>query len=268
MTITVDSPVIPPAEEEPQDQKEKVEEEATAVEEVAPSKPEGASSESESEEEAEYHAHVPASICQTKIPEEKEEEEEEEQIKKDEEQQVSAAVVPSIAVEVSQPTEETNQEEESIKEETMVERKDEKEEANVEKTDEKEEKESGRETEESTDDPMVTPEESPDGLIHAEETKMADPTEEQEQPKMNGEASLVEVDPRPQVICCSEVKPAAELLRGLNLPASRRNAHFFPCCFSFCQLSFSCLCENLSPMYILTLICLWKLKPYKDLWWC
>ncbi|XP_015236144.1 PREDICTED: band 4.1-like protein 2 isoform X5 [Cyprinodon variegatus] len=204
VTITVDSPVIPPAEEEPQDQKEKVEEEATAVEEVAPSKPEGASSESESEEEAEYHAHVPASICQTKIPEEKEEEEEEEQIKKDEEQQVSAAVVPSIAVEVSQPTEETNQEEESIKEETMVERKDEKEETNVEKTDEKEEKESGRETEESTDDPMVTPEESPDGLIHAEETKMADPTEEQEQPKMNGEASLVEVDPRPQVICCSE----------------------------------------------------------------
>ncbi|XP_038149170.1 band 4.1-like protein 2 [Cyprinodon tularosa] len=204
VTITVDSPVIPPAEDEPQDQKEKVEEEATAVEEVAPTKPEGASSESQSEEEAEYHAHVPASICQTKIPEEKEEEEEEEQIKKDEEQQVSAAVVPSLAVEVTQPTEETNQEEESIKEETMVERKDEKEETNVEKTDEKEEKESGRETEESTDDPMVTPEESPDGLIHAEETKMADPTEEQEQPKMNGEASLVEVDPRPQVICCSE----------------------------------------------------------------
>lgn len=33
---------------------------------------------------------------------------------------------------------------------------------------------------------------------------MAAPTEEQEQPKMNGEASLVDADPRPQVICCSE----------------------------------------------------------------
>uniref|UniRef100_A0A096MDN0 Erythrocyte membrane protein band 4.1 like 2 n=1 Tax=Poecilia formosa TaxID=48698 RepID=A0A096MDN0_POEFO len=70
--------------------------------------------------------------------------------------------------------------------------------------DDQEEKESGRETEDSTDDPMVTPEEAPEGLMVPEESAEAGPTEDLEQPKMNGEASLVEVDPRPQVICCSE----------------------------------------------------------------
>ncbi|KAM4712691.1 band 4.1-like protein 2 isoform 6-T6 [Anableps anableps] len=188
VTVTADSPAAPPAAQEPQDQKVKVEEEAAVVEEVNPAK---ASSESESEEEAEYHPNIPASIAQSQIPEEKEEEE---QMKEEEQQQVSAPVVPSLPVEVSQPAEEVSQEEESKKEETHVE----------EKKDEQEEKESGRETEDSTDDPMVTPEEAPFGLMLPEETMVANPSEEQEQPKMNGEASLVEVDPRLQVICCSE----------------------------------------------------------------
>uniref|UniRef100_A0A3B3XV68 FERM domain-containing protein n=1 Tax=Poecilia mexicana TaxID=48701 RepID=A0A3B3XV68_9TELE len=195
--VTADPTDAPPAEHEPQDQKVKVEEEAALaeVEEVSPVKPEKASSDSESEEEAEYHPNVPASISQSQIPEEKEEEE---QMKEEEEeqQQASAPVVPSLPAEVSQPAEETSQEEEeeSKKEEMEVE----------EKKDDQEEKESGRETEDSTDDPMVTPEEAPEGLMLPEESAEAGPTEDLEQPKMNGEASLVEVDPRPQVICCSE----------------------------------------------------------------
>ncbi|MED6275595.1 hypothetical protein CHARACLAT_028107, partial [Characodon lateralis] len=192
-SVTADSPATPPAEQEPRDQTVKVEEEVAAVEEVKPTEPERASSESESEEEAEYHPNVPASISQTEIPEEKEEEAEE-MMKKEEEQQVSAPVVPSLPVEVSQPTEEMCQEDESKKEDTYVE----------ENKDDQEEKESGRETEESTDDPMLTPEEAPDGVLLPGETMVTNPTEEQEQPRMNGEASLVEVDPRPQVICCSE----------------------------------------------------------------
>ncbi|XP_047244763.1 band 4.1-like protein 2 isoform X8 [Girardinichthys multiradiatus] len=193
VSVTADSPATPPAEQEPLDQTVKVEEEVAAVEEVKPTEPERASSESESEEEAEYHPNVPASISQTQIPEEKEEEAEE-MMKKEEEQQVSAPVVPSLPVEVSQPTEEMCQEDESKKEDTYVE----------ENKDDQEEKESGRETEESTDDPMLTPEEAPDGILLPGETMVTNPTEEQEQPRMNGEASLIEVDPRPQVICCSE----------------------------------------------------------------
>uniref|UniRef100_A0A3Q2PYS9 Erythrocyte membrane protein band 4.1 like 2 n=1 Tax=Fundulus heteroclitus TaxID=8078 RepID=A0A3Q2PYS9_FUNHE len=195
--VTADSPATPPAEPEPkpQDQTEMVEEEAAAVEEVKPVKPERASSESESEEEAEYQPNVAASISQTKIPEEKEEEEEQ-MTKEEERQQVSPPVVPAPPVEASEPAEELSQEEEEAKKEdtSVVE----------EKKDDQEEKESGRETEESTDDPMVTPEEAPEGLILPDETLVAKPTEEQERPKMNGEASLVEVDPRLQVICCSE----------------------------------------------------------------
>ncbi|XP_054900064.1 band 4.1-like protein 2 isoform X9 [Poeciliopsis prolifica] len=190
VTFTTDPPAASPAEGEPQDQKVKVEEEAAAVEEESPAKPEKASSESESEEEAEYHPNVSASVSQSQIPEEKEEEEPMEE----EQKQASAPVVPSLPVEVNQPAEEINREEESKKEEIQFE----------EKKDNQEEKESGRETEDSTDDPMVTPEEAPEGLMLPEESAEAGPTEEPEQPKMNGEASLVEVDPRPQVICCSE----------------------------------------------------------------
>ncbi|XP_043961767.1 band 4.1-like protein 2 isoform X7 [Gambusia affinis] len=195
VTVTADLPAAPPAEHEPQDQKVKIEEEAAVVEEISPAKPEKASSDSESEEEAEYHPNVPASISQSQIPEEKEEEEEQMKEEEEEQKQVSAPVVPSLPVEASQPAELMSQEEEeSKKEEMQVE----------EKKDDQEEKESGRETEDSTDDPMVTPEEEPEGLVLPEESAEAGPTEEPEQPKMNGEASLVEVDPRPQVICCSE----------------------------------------------------------------
>uniref|UniRef100_A0A3P8TM10 FERM domain-containing protein n=1 Tax=Amphiprion percula TaxID=161767 RepID=A0A3P8TM10_AMPPE len=161
---------LPAAEQETRKQEVRVvEEEVMLKEEVKPTKQECVSSESESEEEAEYHPNMP--IAQ--IPEEKEEEEEQEEMKKKEEveEDVSVPDAPSIPAE-----EETNRAEDDVKK---------------------------IETEESTDDPMVTPDEAPNGVLPPEEG-LAAPTLEKEEPKVNGEASLVEAEPRPQVICCSE----------------------------------------------------------------
>ncbi|XP_017264606.1 band 4.1-like protein 2 isoform X8 [Kryptolebias marmoratus] len=202
VTIASDAEVdAPPAEEQETQQDSAQVEEEVAAEEVQQGKPESVSSESESEDEAEYQPEVSVSISQTQIPEEKEEEEEPEKDDRDKgaEEQVSALEVPSLPAELSHPAEETIQEEEEEfrKEETDAE----------EKTAEKE-KESERETEESTEDPMVTPDEAPDSPTPPVETVAAAaspaPAEEEEEPKVNGEASLVEVEPRPQVICCSE----------------------------------------------------------------
>ncbi|KAM9338841.1 band 4.1-like protein 2 [Symphorus nematophorus] len=188
--VTISSP----AEQETREQGVKVEEEVTVAEEAKAAKQESISSESESEEEAEYHPNVSVSISHTQIPEEKEEEEEQEKKEEDKtaEQDTLAPDGPSVVAEISQPVEATSQEgEESRKEDTGAEKK---------------EKEGEKEMEESTDDPMLTPEEAPNGLTLPEEsvTMMAVPAEEEEEPKMNGEASLVEAEPRPQVICCSE----------------------------------------------------------------
>ncbi|XP_027139715.1 band 4.1-like protein 2 isoform X3 [Larimichthys crocea] len=191
VTVTISSP----AEQETKEQQVKVAEEAVVAEEAkAMKQQESISSDSESEEEAEYHPNVSVSISHTQIPEEKEEEEE--QRKKEEEEKtmepdMSAPDAPSPSVQVSQPVEPTDQHGEDNAEKMK----------NAE-----EEKEGERETEESTDDPMMTPDEAPNGLAMPEEsaTEMVAPAEEEEEPKMNGEASLVEAEPRPQVICCSE----------------------------------------------------------------
>ncbi|XP_054604325.1 band 4.1-like protein 2 isoform X6 [Nothobranchius furzeri] len=180
----------PPAEQETQQQEVKVQEEVVTVEETQQRKQESVSSESESEEEAEYHPDVPVSLCQTQIPEEKEEEEEEEEEEdvepeKEVEEQVSPPVALPALAEVSHPEDETSQEGVCRKE------------------DADENKEQEHETEESTDDVMVTPDEAPDSPLLSEETEKTAPSEEKE-PRVNGEALLVEVDPRPQVICCSE----------------------------------------------------------------
>lgn len=53
-----------------------------------------------------------------------------------------------------------------------------------------------KEGERGTDEPMVTPDASPSGPAQPDP-----PAEEEEEPRVNGE-------PRPQVICCSEVKSA------------------------------------------------------------
>nr|XP_033931659.1 band 4.1-like protein 2 isoform X8 [Pseudochaenichthys georgianus] len=148
------------------------EKEVVVTVETKEAKQESVSSESESEEEAEYHPNV--SICHTQIPEEEEEEEEEEE--KEEEKGVSVPDAPSLPAEV---------------EEEEIEKK-----KNVEKEVEAK----------SNDDPITTqatnghtlPKES--GLAPEEEEE----EEEEEELKMNGEASVVEAEPRPHVICCSE----------------------------------------------------------------
>lgn len=229
----------------------KVEEEVAVAEEVKAVKQESISSESESEEEAEYHPNVSVSISHTQIPEEKEEEEEQE--KKEEEktaeQDMTVPDAPSLPAEVSQPVEAPGREgEESQRED-----------AEAEKKNAEEEKEGARETEESTDDPMVTPDEAPNGITLPEErvTVTVAPAEEEEEPKMNGEASLVEAEPRPQVICCSEVKSSLGRLRIFpgfwSLLPTVETPTFFPSCLPQCRYP-SCLREYLSPMYILTLI--------------
>uniref|UniRef100_A0A8C3ASF5 Erythrocyte membrane protein band 4.1 like 2 n=1 Tax=Cyclopterus lumpus TaxID=8103 RepID=A0A8C3ASF5_CYCLU len=69
------------------------------------------------------------------------------------------------------------------------------------------EKKAERETKESTDDPTMTPVEAPNGHAEPEESETGTGApEEEEEPKVNGEASLFEAEHRPQVICCSEVK--------------------------------------------------------------
>uniref|UniRef100_A0A3Q3F0B2 FERM domain-containing protein n=1 Tax=Labrus bergylta TaxID=56723 RepID=A0A3Q3F0B2_9LABR len=188
VTVTISSP-------EMNEQEAKAEEEALVAEGAQAVKQESISSDSESEEEAEYHPNVSVSISHTQIPEEKEEEEEEDQEEKEED--TSAPDAPSLPAEVIKP-------EEAICQEVEDSRRGDAEE----KTSAKEEKESEKETETSTDDPMMTPKEAPNGLDLHEETvsEMVAPVaaEEEEQPKVNGEASLVEAEVRPQVICCSE----------------------------------------------------------------
>ncbi|XP_039636999.1 band 4.1-like protein 2 isoform X10 [Perca fluviatilis] len=196
VAVTTSSPAGPPAEQETREQEVTVEEEVAVAEEAKVSKQESVSSESESEEEAEYHPNVSVSICHTQIPEEKEEEEEQEEEADDKtaaEQGMSAPDAPSLPAEVSQAVEATGQE---VEEDAGAEKR-----KNAE-----EEKEAEREMEESADDPMMTPEEAPNGHALPEEsaTGMVAPAEEEEEPKMNGEASLAEAEPRPQVICCSE----------------------------------------------------------------
>ncbi|XP_074472014.1 band 4.1-like protein 2 isoform X6 [Sebastes fasciatus] len=187
VTVTTSNPAGPPAEQETtREQEVTVQEEVVVAEETKAAKQESVSSESESEEEAEYHPNV--SICHTQIPEEKEEEEEQQEEEKTAEEQVDSATdAPSLPITVSQPVEE----EESRKEDA---------EKNAE-----EEKKAERETEESIDDPMITPDETPNGHnLLPEETGTVTTEEEEEEPKMNGEASLVEAEHRPHVICCSE----------------------------------------------------------------
>ncbi|CAN9507744.1 unnamed protein product [Ophioblennius macclurei] len=198
VTVTASIPAESPARGQ---QEAKAEEKVVVVveeEEVVEAKPkqqESVSSDSESEEEAEYHPNVSVSISHTQIPEEKEEEEEEQE-KIDDKREVqdgiaaAAAVVVSVSADVSQPAEEIKPEEQAKKND-------------AESQSAEEIKEGLRDMEESTDEPMVTPDEAPNG--HAPtDTGVAFPAEGGEEPKMNGEASLAEGEPRPQVICCSE----------------------------------------------------------------
>lgn len=186
------------------------------------------SSESESEEEAEYHPNVSVSISHTQIPEEKEEELEQE-VEKEEKRAEPDTAEPDTAApdatpapaEVSQPVEATGREEEEP-------------EAAKKNTEEEEEKEEEKEVAGSADAPADLSEEAPNGVTLSEEaaslsaegaTTVPAPAQEEEEPKMNGEASLAEAESRPQVICCSEVKSSpGPPPRGVSLgfdPSSR-----------------------------------------------
>lgn len=155
---------------------------------------ESVSSESESEEEAEYHPNVSVSISRTQIPEEKEEELEQGEKKEEKlvEPDTAAPGGTSAPAEVSQPVEATSREEE---------------EAQTLKKNAEEEKEE-KEVVGSDEVPVTPPEEAANGVTLSVEaaTEVPAHTEEEEEPKMNGEASLAEAESRPQVICCSEVK--------------------------------------------------------------
>ncbi|RVE56111.1 hypothetical protein OJAV_G00232810 [Oryzias javanicus] len=186
VTVTSSSPADPPAEQEA-----RADEDVVVVEDAKQKKQESVSSESESEEEAEYHPNVTTSISNTQIPEEKEEEEEVVETVKPE---VLAADAPSLPAEVRQPPEDTPQEEEERRKETE------------EVKNEPEGKAGDPETEESTEDPMLTPDETPKSFIPEEE--------EQQEPKVNGEASAVDAEPRPHGICCSEVKSPLDGLQS------------------------------------------------------
>uniref|UniRef100_A0A668ADM0 Erythrocyte membrane protein band 4.1 like 2 n=1 Tax=Myripristis murdjan TaxID=586833 RepID=A0A668ADM0_9TELE len=162
VTVTMAPPVTPPVQQEVREQEVKAAEEAVALEEAKAGKQESISSESESEEEAEYHPNVAASISHTQIPEEKEEEIEEE--KREEDMKVEnsystpdAASLPTVASQSAEAAaaeaEESRREEERGKKERA----------------EEEERAEERETEESTEDPMVTPDETPNGHTLSEE---------------------------------------------------------------------------------------------------
>lgn len=216
--VTVTLSTGEPTQQEVMEQSVKAEEEVVA-EEAIPSKQESISSESESEEEAEYHPNVPVSISHTQIPEEKEEEEEQEKKEEDksEEESVLPPDAPSVPAEAEQSAEPTAQvEEESRKVDTEAEKN-------------KTEKEGEQETEESTDDPMLTPDEAPNGLTPGEDDVTGLDVPEEDEPKVNGEASLVE-ERRPHFICCSEVNSSPSHLRtvpGVLIPRTKcRNPLF------------------------------------------
>lgn len=163
---------------------------------------EDVSSESESEEEAEYHPNVSVSISHTQIPEEKEEELEQEGKKEEKmvEPVPAASDVSSTSAQVSQPVEATGRQEEAESAKKSTE----------------EEKEEEKEVVGSADVPVMLPEEAPNGVTLSAEgaTLVPAPVEEEEEPKINGEASLTETESRPQVICCSEVKSSLGPLRS------------------------------------------------------
>ncbi|CAJ1077334.1 band 4.1-like protein 2 isoform X5 [Xyrichtys novacula] len=188
VTVTITSP----SDYEIREHEPKSEEEAVVAEEAKAMTQESISSESESEEEAEYHPNVSVSFSNTQIPEEKEEEEEEQEKKEEGRSTPDTAPLPT---EVIEPVEATSQEAEK---------------EDVEKREKNTEEEEEKETETSTDDPMMTPEEAPNGHALPEESvtvtvsPVVEAEIEEEEPKMNGESSLVEAEARPQVICCSE----------------------------------------------------------------
>ncbi|XP_067098460.1 band 4.1-like protein 2 isoform X12 [Osmerus mordax] len=177
------------------------------------------SSESESEEEAEYHPQVEVNTSVNQIREEPEEEEREEkedqeELKQEEDQE-----------ELKQEEQEEDQEEEKQEEQKEEEEKKEEHEVEPEPSELPEPQLPIVETDQSpavvlaseavpvaeeegnTDDPMMTPEEAPNGHVHPQDPAHSEGLpglvaleEEEVEPRVNGETERHQ----PQVICCSE----------------------------------------------------------------
>ena len=159
-----------------------------AVEEKKPAIEASISSDSESEEEAEYHPQT-TSVSVEQIKEEPEEEQEEAELNKQEptpEPEPIAVAEPEIApapVPVQPVVEDgtPNAKEEAqpvvdVVDDGIVE-----------------------------EEMMLTPDEAPNGYSAEDMQGLGSLEEEEQEPRMNGDASHVETEHLPQVICCSEV---------------------------------------------------------------
>ncbi|XP_038824141.1 protein 4.1-like isoform X2 [Salvelinus namaycush] len=137
-------------------------------------------SHSESEEEAgEYHPQVTVSASVDKIKEEPEEEEEEAVDHEEPEQVADPEPLPEVEVEAMPSP--------AVVEETPM-----------------AEPETALVAEESTEDILVTLDEAPNGHAEDQPGLVAMEEEEEEEPRVNGDASHAETERIPRVICCSE----------------------------------------------------------------
>ncbi|CAB1342816.1 unnamed protein product, partial [Coregonus sp. 'balchen'] len=183
--VAVETEVEKPKDEVIEEVKEEVKEEQKRPVSVSSD----SHSESEEEEAGEYHPQVTVSASVDQIKEEPEEEEKEEAKDHEEPEQVAE---PEPLPEV---------EEEAKPAPAVVE------ETPVAETETAPVAEAPEEEEESTEDILVTPHEAPYGHAEAPEDQpslVALEEEEEEEPRVNGDASHAETERLPQVICCSE----------------------------------------------------------------
>lgn len=169
--------------------------EVAAAEDEKPAKEASASSDSESEEEAEYHPQITSvSVEQIKEEPEEEEQEEAELNEKQQQQQPEPATEPEPG-----PIAEAEPVPEPASAQPVVQ------DGNP---DTKEDAQPAVEAEDDgilEEEVMVTPDEAPNGYSAAEGQGLGSLEEEDQEPRVNGDASHVDTDHLPQVICCSEV---------------------------------------------------------------
>ncbi|XP_055728835.1 band 4.1-like protein 2 isoform X4 [Salvelinus fontinalis] len=172
--VAVETEVEKPKEEVMEEVMEEVNEEQKRPVSVS------SDSHSESEEEAgEYHPQVTVSASVDKIKEEPEEEEDEAVDHEEPEQVADPEPLPEVEVEAMPSP--------AVVEETPM-----------------AEPETALVAEESTEDILVTLDEAPNGHAEDQPGLVAVEEEEEEEPRVNGDASHAETERIPRVICCSE----------------------------------------------------------------
>ncbi|XP_048105520.1 band 4.1-like protein 2 isoform X5 [Alosa alosa] len=152
-----------------------------------------ASSDSESEEEAEYHPQI-TSVSVEQIKEEPEEEEQEEAELNKQQHQPEPSPLPQPIAETDPEPEPAPAPSQPVIEDGTP--------------DTKEDAQPPMEVVEDDgiveEEMMVTPEEAPNGYSAAEGQGLGSLEEEDQEPRVNGDALHVDTDHLPQVICCSE----------------------------------------------------------------